>query len=374
MTQNKKYLIYIFTMPKFIPGLKLSELFFKEAVKPLIKSGFPGLEYSAGLIDHGSEVLGFDTELSTDHHWGPRVLLFISPKDIGLKKQIFDFLGRNLPPSFRGYSTHFGDPDQAGVRLLAAAKAGQPISHRVEIHTIGSFFKNYLLIEPKNALTASGWLTLSEQKLRTIRSGKIFHDQLGLKQIQNKLHYFPRDIWLYMLSSEWTKISQEEPFVGRCGDVNDEMGSRILAARLVQSIMKLCFLMEKEYAPYSKWYGTAFSRLKCAKKLSPVLHKVLASEYWKEREKHLSLAYKIVAQMHNSLKLTRPMAADVSRFYNRPYLVIRAGIFASELKKRIKDPVVKRIPADIGSVNQFTNTVDLLENNELLKRMNILYR
>ena len=78
--------------------------------------------------------------------------------------------------------------------------------------------------------------------------------------------------------------------------------------------------------------------------------------------------------MHNSLKLTRPMAADVSRFYNRPYLVIRAGIFASELKKRIKDPVVKRIPADIGSVNQFTNTVDLLENNELLKRMNILYR
>lgn len=360
-------------MPKFIPGLKLSEKFYRELVKPLIRREFPGLKYSTGLIGYGSEVLGFDTELSTDHHWGPRVLLFLSPQDIGKKKQISDFLGINLPPTFRGFSTHFGNPAKNGVQLLTAAKAGQPISHRVEIQTIGSFFKNYLLIDPKDDLTASGWLTLSEQRLRTIRSGKIFHDQLGLKQIQNRLHYFPRDIWLYMLASEWTKISQEEPFVGRCGEVNDDLGSRIVAARLVQSIMKLCFLMETEYAPYSKWYGTAFSQLKCAKKLSPVLDKILAAKEWKEREKYFSRAYKIVAQMHNSLKLTRPIATDVSGFYNRSYLVIHGDIFAGELKKKIKDPAVKRIPADIGSVNQLSNTVDLLDNNELLKRMKILY-
>jgi hypothetical protein len=361
-------------MPKFIPGLKLSERFFQEAVKPLIEKKFPGLKYSAGLIDHGSEVLGYDTELSTDHHWGPRVLLFISPKDIGLKKQIFDFLGRNLSPSFRGYSTHFGDPDQAGVRLLTAVKVGQPISHRVEIQTIGSFFKNYLLIDPKDDLTASGWLILSEQKLRTIRSGKIFYDQLGLKKVQHKLNYYPKDVWLYMLASEWSKIAQEEPFVGRCGDVKDELGSKIIAARLVQSIMKLCFLMEKEYAPYSKWYGTAFSRLKCAKKLSPVLHKVLASENWKQREKYLSQAYGFAARMHNGLKITRPLAIKVSSFYDRPYLVIHGEIFANEIMKKINDRAVNKLPAIIGSVNQLTNTVDLLDNNELLKRMKLLYQ
>lgn len=361
-------------MPKFIPGLKLSELFFQETVKPLIKSGFPGLKYSAGLINYGSEVLGFDTELSTDHHWGPRVLLFISPKDIRLKKQITDFLGRNLPPAFRGYSTHFGDPDQAGVRLLATAKAGQPIDHRVEIHTIGSFFKNYLGMNIKDRPTAEDWLTMSEQRLRTIRSGKIFHDQLGIKKVRHKLNYYPKDVWLYMLTSEWSKIAQEEPFVGRCGDVNDELGSKVIAARLVQSIMKLCFLMEKEYAPYSKWCGTAFSRLKCAKKLSPVLHKVLASENWKQREKYLSLAYKIVAQIHNNLKITRPLPTAVSAFHDRPYMVIHGEIFAGEIKKKIQDPAVKKLPADIGSVNQFTNTVDLLDNNELLNKMKILYR
>jgi len=361
-------------MTKFIPGLQLCEQFYEEVVKALIETEFHGLKYSAGLIDSGSEVLGFDTERSTDHHWGPRVLLFLSPKDIGKKKQIFDYLSKNLPSTFRGYSTHFGNPDEIGVQLLTKAKAGQPINHRVEIHTTESFFKSYLLIDPNDDLTASDWLTLSEQKLRTIRSGKIFYDQLGLKSIQKKLHYFPKDVWLYMLASEWMKISQEEPFVGRTGDVGDELGSKIIAARLVQSIMKLCFLMEKEYAPYSKWFGTAFSRLKCAQKLSPILDKILAAKNWKEREKYFSQAYKVIAQMHNNLKITKPLATDVSSFHDRPYLVIHGDVFANELKNKIKDPAIKKISAAIGSVNQLSNTVDLLENDKLLKKLKVLYR
>jgi hypothetical protein len=360
-------------MTKFIPGLQLCEQFYNEVVKALLETEFQGLKYSAGLIDYGSEVLGFDTERSTDHHWGPRVLLFLSQNDYAKKKQITDFLGKNLLSTFHGYSTHFGDPNETGVQLLSEAKAGQSINHRVEVHTVESFFKDYLLLDPNDELTASDWLTLSEQKLRTIRSGKLFYDQLGLKRIQEKLHYFPKDIWLYMLASEWMKISQEEPFVGRCGHVKDDLGSKVIAARLVQSIMKLCFLMEKQYTPYSKWFGTAFSRLKCAKKLSPVLNKILTSKQWKKREKYLSQAYKLLAEMHNNLKLTKPLATDVSSFHDRPYLVIHGDLFSKELKKLIKDPAVKKISADIGSVNQLSNTIDLLVNNELLKKLKVLY-
>lgn len=361
-------------MTKFIPGLQLCEQFYKEVVKALIETEFHGLKYSAGLIDYGSEVLGFDTERSSDHHWGPRVLLFLSPKDISKRNPISSYLSENIPPTFCGYSTHFSNANEIGVQLLSEAKAGQSINHRVEIHTIESFFREYLLINPNDDLTASDWLTLSEQKLRTIRSGKIFYDQLGLMLVQKKLHYYPKDVWLYMLASEWMKVSQEEPFVGRAGDVGDELGSKIVAARLVQSIMKLCFFMEKDYAPYSKWFGTAFSRLKCAKILSPILDKVLFSKDWKEREKYLSQAYKVIAQMHNDLKLTKPLAAAVSSFHDRPYLVIHGDVFANELKKEIKDPAVKKISADIGSVNQLSNTVDLLENDELMKKLKILYR
>ncbi len=65
--------------PSFVPGLVLAEGFFQEEVRPILEANFPNLKYSAALIGHGSEVLELDTEMSADHHWGPRVMLFLSP-------------------------------------------------------------------------------------------------------------------------------------------------------------------------------------------------------------------------------------------------------------------------------------------------------
>ena len=69
-------------MPDFIPGLKLSELFYSEAAKPILDTFFPHLSYSAALLGWGSEVLGYDDVQSSDHHWGPRFLLFLSAHDL----------------------------------------------------------------------------------------------------------------------------------------------------------------------------------------------------------------------------------------------------------------------------------------------------
>jgi hypothetical protein len=64
-------------MQDFIPGLELASKFYEEAVRPILESVFSALPYSAALIGSGSEVLGFDNEMSADHHWGPRVMLFL---------------------------------------------------------------------------------------------------------------------------------------------------------------------------------------------------------------------------------------------------------------------------------------------------------
>ena len=176
-----------------------------------------------------------------------------------------------------------------------------------------------------------------------------------------------------MLASEWKKIGHEEPYISRCGEVNDEIGSKIIAARLVQSIMRLCFLMEKEYTPYSKWFGTAFSRLKCSKKLFPVLNKILASNNWKEREKFLAQAYEIIAQMHNNLKITKSLPAKVSKFHDRPYKVVNGELFTREIGKKIQNPIVRVISANIGSADQLTNN-DLTEDYKLVKKLKNLYK
>jgi len=328
-------------MPRFIPGLTLSELFYNDIVEPLLAAHYPHLKYSAGLLGPGSEVLGYDTPQSTDHHWGPRLLLFLSDSDFHRAQNIiWTMLSEKLPYMFQGYSVNFGKPDRFGVQLLHEITCG-PVNHRVEIVTVKSFFKEHLNINPYQELTSSNWLSFSEHKLLEVTQGKIFHDDLHLEEIRKKFIYYPRDIWLFLLSRQWNRISQEEAFMGRCGAVGDELGSKILTARLVEHLMKLCFLMERVYSPYSKWFGTAFMTLKSSNTLAPIFTEVLRAQSWKKRENYLCQAYTEIAILHNKLGITKPMETQVSPFYNRPYLIIHARDFSEEIKKFIADEKLK---------------------------------
>ena len=55
--------------------------------------------------------------------------------------------------------------------------------------------------------------------------------------------------------------------------------------------MSLGFLMERQYAPYPKWFGTAFRQLSCAGGLSPVLWRAHQAAAWPARETALGEAY-----------------------------------------------------------------------------------
>ncbi len=361
-------------MPKFIPGLKLCELFYQDQVRPVLNKEFPNLRYSAAVIGWGSEVLEFDTTISRDHHWGPRVLLFLTPQDYSnLKHKINQSLSNNLPYEFMGYSTSFGKPEPNGVRLPVKIERG-PVNHMVQIFTLKSFFEARLNFDPSKKIEVTDWLTFPQQRLLELVSGKVYHDGLGeLQKIRAKLEFYPKDVWLYLLAAQWTKISQEEAFVGRTGDVGDELGSQVVAARTAREIMKLAFLMEKKYAPYSKWLGTAFRKLKIGNKLTPVLRDVLLAKTWKTRERKLALAYSIVARQHNALKITKPLPTKVTKYFGRPYLVIHGDAFASAIKKAIRDPKVKSITPNVGSIDQFVDSTDVLEQLSVVRKIGVIY-
>jgi len=353
----------------FIPGLKLSELYYSEVIQPLLNQSFVGLKHSAALIGYGSDVIGFDTQQSTDHMWGPRLVLFLAADNFDeQQRQINDTLRNNLPVSFLGYSTNFGSPDDIGVRLMKPIEVG-PVSHLIEITNIPAYFQSYLGLDPSNEIDLLDWLTFPEHRLLAVTSGKVFHDDLGLENLRRRLAYYPHDLWLYLLGAQWMKISQEEAFVGRTGVVGDELGSQVIAGRLVHSIMQLCFLLERRYAPYSKWFGSGFDTLVCSRELSPILRRIMLAPNWREREGYLCQAYQILIQRHNQLGFTNPITEKASWFHDRPYLVIQAGLIAKAIEDAIVDERVRSLPSLRGSINQLIELTDTVDDIDFCRKM-----
>ena len=355
-------------LPPFVPGLDLSERFFRTAVQPLLERHFPRLRYAAGHLGRGSDVLGFDTPQSRDHHWGPKITLFL--EEAGWRAcadAISRVMGDELPFTVDGYPTHFDSPDYDGGFLAFTDR--RPISHGVTVTTIARFTADYLGVDATAGIDEHAWLAIPSQRLRTIRSGGVFHDGLGLGAVRERLHWYPRDIWLYRLANQWRRIDQEEPWVGRCGDAGDELGSRIVATRLVVELMRLCFLMEREYAPYFKWFGTAFSRLACAAELGPMLTEVLDARDWRARESALGEGYLVVGRMHNALGIAEAVEPRLSAFFGRPYRVPHAQRFVEVLRARITSPRVLALPAYVGAVDQLTDSTDVLDDLAVVRGM-----
>jgi hypothetical protein len=306
-------------MSTFVPGIELCRQFYEQAVRPVLDASFPGLPHSAALLGRGSEVLGFDDAMSRDHNWEPRVLLFLRDDDHARHGALVDeTLRAKLPARFRGQPTDYG------------------------VVTVRGYVLDHLGIDITRDLDARDWLACNEQHLGMLTGGAVYHDEVGLQAVRDRFAYYPHDVWLYLLLAGWWRVHPEANLVGRTGYVGDELGSALIGSRLVVDLMRLCFLMERTYAPYAKWFGTAFARLSCGPELSPLLWRVLRAETWQERENALLAAYEKVAAMHNALGITPPVPTEVFRLWDRPFRVLW-GDFPGALRAQITDPTVKSI-------------------------------
>lgn len=361
-------------METFLPGLELARSFYMEAVRPILREHFPRFTYAAALVGSGSEVLGFDSARSADHHWGPRVMLFAETPDVRTyAAHVREQLATRLPASFRGISTNFGEPDAQGVRLLESAD-GPPIAHRVDVIDVAQYFQDQLGFDPRAEITSRDWLFTPSQRLLELTSGDVFDDQEGLlNTARASLTWYPADVWRFLIARQWLRISQEEAFVGRCAEAGDELGSRIAAARIVRDLMRLCFLVERAYAPYGKWLGTAFQRLQCADELAPLLEAVVAPGDYRAREAALAGVYEAVATLHNALAITPPLDVRVRAYYRRPYLVLRADRFAAATFETLQPSFAAAHAHLPGSIDQIIDNVDALQQPEQWRRVASAY-
>ncbi|RKE22913.1 uncharacterized protein DUF4037 [Streptomyces sp. TLI_171] len=353
-------------------GIELARALHEEAVRPLLESAYPQLRYAAARIGAGSEVLGFDTARSADHDWGPRLQLFLTPEDARRHgRAITELLAERLPRRIRGWSTHYrrtGDPLNPVSHLEPAH--GPVVDHRVTVHDLPGWLTTHL--DPRaarwtdTAPTPTDWLALPQQRLAEFTGGAVFHDDLGLlTATRARLAHYPDQVRRYLLASQWQRIAQEEAFVGRCAEVDDDLGAAVVTARLVRDLMRLAFLMHRCYAPYSKWLGSAFARLDTDPALAPALRAALAAPDHASRERHLCEAYESAARTHNSLGLTEPLDPTRRSYHSRPYQVLHADRFAQALRRTVTDPELRDLPL-IGAVDQWADNTDLLGRPDIV--------
>jgi len=319
-------------------GLTLARRFYHAELAPRLAD----VPHAAALLGRGSEVLGFDDAISRDHDFGARVQIFL-PEDVTTDSE-------GLPAEFEGHLTQ--------VRTTTAA----------------GYFTALLGVDPAAGMTMADWLLSPTQVLATLTAGEVFADPHNLLTSRRAaLTWYPDDIWRYALAAGWLRVSQEEPFVGRAGGTGDELGSAVIAARLVRELIRLAFLIERRWAPYAKWLGRAFRELHLAASLTPALEAALAATGWRLREAALGRAASILAEATNQLRLAEPQDPTTRPFYTRDIQVLSSERFTEALAIAVTDPPLRALIDDAsrradgvltvrGTIDQVVDSVDVLDN------------
>jgi hypothetical protein len=307
----------------------------------------PGLRYAAGRLGSGSDVLGFDDEMSRDHDWGCRLTLLVDGPDRDAVPQISGLLERELPESYRGFPVRFPvtwDPSPA---------------HKIEVATVAGFATGRLGVDPTGEMPAADWLVLTGQSVLEVTAGPIFMDRTaGLAPVRARLRWYPPDVERYVLAAGWQRLCQQMPMVGRTAGRGDELGSRLLSAQLADDLVWLAFALSRRWPPYVKWRGAAFQALAVAADLAGPLAAAATAPDWRRRESGLADACEVLLSAQRARGLPAPASA-VTRFWDRPFRTVDPAI-GEALLAGITDPHVRALPTGIGSIEQWASNVDVL--------------
>ncbi|MGI6238357.1 MAG: DUF4037 domain-containing protein [Christensenellales bacterium] len=351
-------------------GMELCRRFYESCAAPLLAAAFPKMRHSAGLVGFGSDVLGYDDAVSRDHLWGSRLSIFPEQYTEELARDIYAAMVHGLPREFMGFPVGFGAPDAHGIAAMAEYE--QDFRPLIMIMPFGEFLRDQIGRTNTDEILPAEWLAFSEQKLLALTKGRFFRDDLNLARALSPLAYYPRDVWLYLLYSDWSAIAEERAFVKRAAARGDDIGSRIICARIAHRLMHLCFIYAKRYAPYSKWFGTAFRELNACPGIDGMLARALDAHDLHAREQAIAGAQSIMIAHHNDQQITAPIDAALRRYYTRDITVAAADEVAQAIHAKIEETSLSRLPP-IGSLSSVGNLTALCEHAVHIPRLVRLY-
>jgi Domain of unknown function (DUF4037) len=332
----------------FVPGAVLCAAFYREVLEPVIR-----VPHAAGLLGPGSDVLGYDTERSTDHDWGPRATLLVADDAVaGVRERVL----AALPHEFGGWPTALG-------------RDGAVPRPAVVVTTLQQLATTELGLDLHLDPTPDEWLRIPQQRLLQVVAGSVFVDQIGgLTRLRALLEWYPHDVWWWLVAAGWRRLDHEEPFVQRTAEAGDDLGSAVVAARQGCECMRLALLLARRYAPYSKWLGTAFAQLPDPDGLGAALRDAIRARDGDGRGEALGRAYVCLAHRHNAITPGPRPEVTLGPFWDRPALVLGGERFATAALANVADPTLLARPL-LGTVDQWVDSTDVLVSPALCREV-----
>ena len=234
-------------------GMELSRAYFEEYGKPLIDTRL--LQYrpyiAAGLVGEGSECLGFDDDISTDHDFGPAFCIWVPEwlyQQAGAElKSAYD----SLPAEYHGY------------RRIPSAQGGG----RVGVISAEGFYRKFTGMS-KAPQDNMEWFRIPERFLATVTSGEVFVDYLGMfSQIRAALkEFYPEDVLKKKLAARCAVMAQAGQYnYGRCMKRGDSQAAYLACGEFIRTAMSAVYLLNEAYMPYYKWVFKGAARFNILK-------------------------------------------------------------------------------------------------------------
>ena len=187
-------------------GIELSKEYFEAFGKEVLETEFSAALplLAVGLVGGGSECLGFDDEVSTDHDFEPGFCIFLPDEETVDRRTAF-LLERayaKLPKEFMGFK-------RSPLNPVGGNRHGVIRMEDFFLEKVGS---------RDGRLSLGQWFSVPEQGLLEATSGAVFFDNLGkFSEIRKRLGYFPEDIRLKKLSGHLLLMAQSGQYnYNRC--------------------------------------------------------------------------------------------------------------------------------------------------------------
>ncbi len=223
-------------------GLEISKEYYLQYGKPMLEEEFPELcrRIAVGLAGEGSECLGYDDGISTDHDFEAGFCLWITAEDEKKYGFALERAYSRLPKEFMG---------------LHKSRLSPVGGNRRGVMTVDAFYTRFIGA-PSAPDSIERWLYTPTTGLLSASNGEVFRDDLGVfSEVREKLRMgYPQDIRKKKLAAHTVFMAQAGQYnYARCLFRGENGSAQLAVYEFVKHTISAIYLLNNKYEPFYKW-------------------------------------------------------------------------------------------------------------------------